>query len=219
MDNTEHIKNLFTGIALKNKDKISAMMGWAIYNDYEKLRLEHLFKYIGMKEGKLLIVGIGIGRNIEVYKKVGFNDIVGIDIAEENINICKRDYPDNKYYILDAENMSIFEDNSFDCVIAIYVLTHIASDEKASKIIKELERVSKDRVIIGQCMDKNRITESGEGGLGGKLRPVEYFISEFKKKTVEFLLDDWSVYSEQLFDKGKQKLTIHKTTYLIMKNN
>jgi len=33
LDNTEHIRGLFNSVAIDSKDKLSALMGWGIYED------------------------------------------------------------------------------------------------------------------------------------------------------------------------------------------
>lgn len=211
LDNTEHIRDLFNAIALQNEDKLSAMMGWHIYNDYDKLRIQHLFEKIEYDgHGKTLLdAGCGIGRNVDLFEKLGFK-VVGIDLSEANINICKSQHPNAEFFIGDIKDLSRFKDGSFDCVTCLHVLTHVASDTNAQKAVSEFERVSAGKVIIGGAMER-RSPES----LGGKLRLVDDYEKMFKKKVCEEKFIDWSVFSQVEY--STKVGPIHRVSYLVMK--
>lgn len=209
LDNTAHIKDLFNRIAAENEDKLSAMMGWHIYNDYDLLRIRHMLELIGIRGKRLLIAGTGIGRDIPLYKELGF-EIAGVDLAEENIKICKLNHPELNLQVADIKDLKMFEDNSFDCIICLHVLTHVASDEHAKKAIQEFERISTDRVIIGGAMERN-----SPATLGGKLRLVIEYERMFEHKVFEKEFIDWSIYSQVEF--ATKVGAIHRVSYLIMK--
>lgn len=209
-DNTEHIKKLFNGIADWDEsiEKISAMMGNKSFDEYDQNQLLEMFKDIGNNKGGILDAGCGIGRNFGVFKGAGYSRIVGVDISEGMLRVCKKNHPDKELYCFDIEKID-FPDNTFECVIACNVLVHVFNDKKAGAIINELERVSKGRVIIGQCMQDRFINE---GGLGGKVRPSKKIISMFKTKNIEKILKDWSI-TQQLTPSEDGS---HKLTYIVM---
>ncbi len=97
---------------------------------------------------RLLEVGVGTGLLINRYPEL--SDITGIDVSEEMLNIAAtraKLNPEKSISLLemDAENMT-FGNNSFDCVVAPYVLSVTPNPEK---LLREMQRVCKnDGTII-----------------------------------------------------------------------
>lgn len=71
-------------------------------------------------------------------------NIDGFDISAQSVAYAKQILPDNNFFIGDILNIKI-KDNSYDLVMALEVLEHLASPLKA---LKELSRVSKKYVLI-----------------------------------------------------------------------
>jgi len=98
------------------------------------------------KERKKLIldVGCGQGANIERLNKKG--EVMGIDISKNSIDIAKKNFPDNKFYVMSAENLG-FKDKYFDEIHCYDVLEHV---DEIHDTLSEISRVIKKtgRLII-----------------------------------------------------------------------
>ena len=89
-------------------------------------------------KGKLLDIGCGLGNLLKFY-----DNSVGVDINEYNINYCKK----NNLQVFKIENDHLpFLDNDFDSVIMDNVLEHIESPDKLIIQIKKI--LSKDGILI-----------------------------------------------------------------------
>ncbi len=95
------------------------------------------------KSGNLLEIGCSFGYLLKRLEK-DFNTY-GIDKSSYAIksskNICRK----SKTYVGDARNLSIFKNRFFDVVIALHVLEHLNTPEKA---IAEVHRILKNNGIF-----------------------------------------------------------------------
>lgn len=110
-------------------------------NSFEGDILKKMFKDFRGKS--VLDVGCGTGRLIRLLKDRGAV-VTGADISEEMIKIAGKKFPDIKIVNADIENLP-FEDNSFDVVIAAFVIVHLKSFKKA---FDEVYRVLKNDGIF-----------------------------------------------------------------------
>ena len=105
-----------------------------------------ILQLIGDNKEQLVILDIGCsgGVLLDELRENGFNDIYGIDLSEDGINICQYNRHKNTY-VMDAAKTE-FKDNMFDLIIASNVLEHIENDEDA---LKEWNRIlKKDGLLI-----------------------------------------------------------------------
>ena len=90
------------------------------------------------KDIRIADIGCGDGYVLHHLQKHGFNNIIGVDIAQksayENIEIINGN----------IEHLP-FQDNSFDVVICNHTLEHVMNLEKA---VQELKRIAKKKLII-----------------------------------------------------------------------
>jgi ubiquinone/menaquinone biosynthesis C-methylase UbiE len=103
-------------------------------------------KYID-KSHKILDLGCGAGRTTFVLYKLGYKNIIGIDIAEKLIDYAKRYSVENNlktiFELGDATNLK-YNDNEFDIVIFSYNgMQCIPGLENRTKVLKETYRVLK----------------------------------------------------------------------------
>ncbi len=92
---------------------------------------------------KVLEIGIGTGSSFQYYPKE--TNVIGIDISPDMLRLATKKIEKNKYnnkYIsmMNGEFLS-FADNTFDKVVAMYV---ISVTENPKKLIEEMKRVCKD---------------------------------------------------------------------------
>lgn len=89
-------------------------------------------------EGKTLEVGIGTGMNFGFYSQL--IALTGVDWSEKMMNKCRENAKGRtKLLKMDAKKLE-FEDESFDSVVATFVLS---SSDDPDQIMKEMGRVCK----------------------------------------------------------------------------
>ena len=91
---------------------------------------------------RVLVIGIGTGSSFKYYPKK--TNVVGIDISPDMLDIAKKkikkhNIPNKSISLMDGEALS-FPDNSFNKVVAMYVISVTQNPEK---LIKEMKRVCK----------------------------------------------------------------------------
>jgi ubiquinone/menaquinone biosynthesis C-methylase UbiE len=99
-----------------------------------------LLEYIKKNE-KLLDLGCGNGRLYKRIQSLGV-DYTGIDLSENLIKKAEELYPQAKFYVASALDLS-FPDSTFDKIISIAVLHHIPSYKLRIKFMEEVHRVLK----------------------------------------------------------------------------
>jgi phosphatidylethanolamine/phosphatidyl-N-methylethanolamine N-methyltransferase len=101
----------------------------------------HAVKLINRRRGSVLEVGVGTGLSLPAYRP--HLEIVGIDLSADMLTKARKRIRDKKLenvrglYEMDAAALE-FADDSFDTVVAMYVMTVVPDPEK---VMKELERV------------------------------------------------------------------------------
>lgn len=105
--------------------------------------LSNYWKNKGFKT--LLDVGCGFGRNSIYMAKNGFF-VSAFDLSDHNVNLTKEKAKEQNVLLKEvvvADMLKMpFEDESFDCIIAINVISH-TDKEGFNKILSELKRVLK----------------------------------------------------------------------------
>jgi len=101
-----------------------------------------LFQRLGLnvKDKDILEIGCGNGYGGYLINQLQPKSYVGLDVMEEQIEIACRNYPQYKYLVQDATDLSQFGNASKDVVIIFGVLHHIP---EWRKVIDEIKRVLK----------------------------------------------------------------------------
>ena len=106
-----------------------------------------LFKKNVSKEARILDVGCGYGRTLNELYLSKFTNLSGIDISKKMINRGIKLYP--QLTLKKHESGSLpFENNSFDAVILLAVLTCIINNIEQEKLINEVQRVLRDDGVV-----------------------------------------------------------------------
>lgn len=112
-------------------------------------------------KGKVLEIGVGTGKNLQYYnyKKV---NLTGIDISKGMLSKAKEKAEMNNYpvklQLANAEKLP-FNNNSFDYIIATFVLCSIPNPIKA---LTEMKRVLKKEgkiILLEHLLSKNKLIE------------------------------------------------------------
>jgi SAM-dependent methyltransferase len=170
-----------------------------------------LEKYLA-KDSRILDLGCGYGRILNELKDKGFNNLYGADFSEKMIEVAGCEAPFANLKV--NEPCSIpFDNESFDCVILLAVLTCISDNESQKKLINEISRVLKPGGIV----------YIGDFLLNSDERNLERY-ERFKEQYGYgvFVLDDGGVlrhHSEEWINEltsGFEKLEFLKTTHTTM---
>ena len=104
---------------------------------------KHAVEVINQSKGRVLEVGVGTGLSLPAYKSS--LEIVGIDLSPEMLERARERVTDESLdnvtglHEMDAGELK-FDDNSFDTVVAMYVMTVVPEPEK---VMRELARTCK----------------------------------------------------------------------------
>jgi len=102
---------------------------------------KHAVKIINKRKGRVLEVGVGTGLSLPAYGK--HLTVTGIDLSPEMLDKAREKVAKKKLgnvdglHEMDASALG-FADESFDTVVAMYVMTVVPDPEK---VMRELERV------------------------------------------------------------------------------
>lgn len=105
-------------------------------NGFEKEFLVQMMNDLRGK--KVLDLGAGTGRMIHHLRNLGAN-VVAADLSEKMLKKLHKKYPDIETIVADIEGLP-FKDESFDCVLASFVIVHLKYLDKA---FEEVYRVLK----------------------------------------------------------------------------
>lgn len=97
---------------------------------------------ISLRYGKALDFGCGVGRLTQALVKY-FDEVVGVDIAPAMIELARsynRYHERCRYYLNDANNLSVFSENTFDFIFSLITLQHI-KPTYSKTYIKEFLRI------------------------------------------------------------------------------
>jgi len=125
------------------------------YPSLELVRIEK--KFFEKKKGKLLEYAFGSGCNTIHLLKCGYK-IDGIDVSSKWLKLTKKrikkiDYIKNQPNLLlldPAKSELPFDNNSFDYIVAMSILSLLGSEKKIKNLLREFKRILKPsgKIII-----------------------------------------------------------------------
>lgn len=128
-----------------------------IRDPYHRLEFDttmHFFKKYSPRKGVVLDAGGGPGRYTLELAKLG-HEVVLLDLTPELLDIArnqikKAKVADRVRQVLQGsiDDLSMFEDNTFDAVICLGALSHVIDKEDRERAIDELVRVAKKNATI-----------------------------------------------------------------------
>lgn len=111
------------------------------HNQHIDTALSHV--HAPVNELKCLVIGCNRGEECEILYNKGVRDISGIDLIDDLGN--KFQHKSVKYYHGFAENMYLFEDNTYDLVYSFATFEHVHDIKNA---YKEAARITKPGGIV-----------------------------------------------------------------------
>lgn len=150
---SEDMVALFDGV-LDQERPMDGLMGNGEYAEFEQEKLRDLLGRIAfVSAGSVLDAGCGVGRNVPLLRGAGFAEVVGVDFSERMLGEAAKACPETEFRCADLADLGQFEDGRFDATFAMYVFIHVLEDERLTDVISELERVTKNEIVVGQVMD------------------------------------------------------------------
>ncbi|MEF8878478.1 MAG: class I SAM-dependent methyltransferase [Haloarculaceae archaeon] len=128
-------------------------------NEASELVLAALDRYLD-REARVLELGCSSGRHLAHLHEHGFEDLAGIELNEDALDVMASTYPDlaaeGTFYFAAMEDVvGDFEDGSFDAVFSVQTLQHVHPE--AAWVFEEIARVTDDLLV----------TVENEGARGG----------------------------------------------------
>ncbi len=137
------------------------------YKRKQFLKLLHSVDYCGKS---VLEIGCGPGGNLLEVLKHKPSKLVGVDISAQMVSLAKNKIPKQvEVYKTNGTKLD-FHDNSFDVVFTATVLQHNTDEKMLMELLKEICRVSADKVFLFERIEHE--IKGDELCLG---RPVSYY--------------------------------------------
>jgi ubiquinone/menaquinone biosynthesis C-methylase UbiE len=155
MNEIDRIKKAYEKRKIEQKDRIYSYFNKGnlfIIHQREKALLDILnkFNFSDIANKKILDIGCGTGGTLRRFIDYGAKpeNLYGIDLLEDRIEIAKKLHPKINFICGTAENLP-YPDEFFDIVMQFTVFTSILDIQLKKKIASEMLRVlKKDGIII-----------------------------------------------------------------------
>jgi ubiquinone/menaquinone biosynthesis C-methylase UbiE len=158
---------------------------------FYRYKREQFLKMLGevdLQGKNIMELGSGPGGNIKFLLGKNPASLTGADISQNMIDVATQFINDNKAQFVKINGEKLpFKDEHFDMVFSATVLQHNTDDDMMQSILKEMCRVSGDRVFLFERVESNF---KGDDLCMG--RPYEYYqtIVEsqgFQLKNIDFI--------------------------------
>lgn len=126
------------------------------YYRYKRKEFLRLLKEVDFKGKNVLEIGSGPGGNLKELLNLSPAQLTGADISNDMIELAKSNLPSHVSLVKTNGTTLPFPDKTFDIVFTATVLQHNTDDMMLVQLIKEICRVSKDRVYIFESIDSPR---------------------------------------------------------------
>lgn len=101
------------------------------------------------KTSKIIDIGCGEGRGLIALKKIGFNNLSGVDISSEKISMaCSHDIDGR---VIDFHDLTIYPTQSFDYLFCSHAIEHSIHPQL---VVQECLRIAKNGLFIVPIDDK-----------------------------------------------------------------
>ena len=152
------------------------------YYRYKKARFLEMLLSLDFTGKSVLEIGSGPGGNLKMLKdKSNAKSLTGADISQAMINLAKTLVPDVDLVKINGTNLP-FEDRSFDYIFTATVLQHNTDETMLKQLVKEICRVSNEKVILFERIES---TIKGDELCYG--RPVSYYRSMIESEGFELV--------------------------------
>ncbi|GAA5221472.1 class I SAM-dependent methyltransferase [Membranihabitans marinus] len=156
-----------------------------VFYKYKRSRfLQELSTIVEWQDQAILEYGCGPGGNLKFLSQFHPSNLYGVDISSEMLSHAKANTRDLNcpVSLMQNDGKTISLDNkSCDISITSTVLQHNIEDENVIHILRELARISRNKVIVCEHTEKNR-KQLHDHFVG---RPLSFFASHMEKAGFE----------------------------------
>jgi SAM-dependent methyltransferase len=108
-----------------------------------------------VRSKRILDIGVGGGRTVGLLALLS-DHYVGIDYSSSMVSICQSRYPGRDFRFIDARDLSVFEDCSFEFVYFSFNGIDTVDDQDRKKIYSEVHRVlTDDGIYVFSTLNKD----------------------------------------------------------------
>lgn len=99
-------------------------------------------------ENKLLDFGVGWGRIARFFlHELPISNIYGVDVTSEFVDICRKTFRSENFYVTNPFPPTVLQDGAFDYVVGYSVFSHL-SERACSEWMHEFHRVTKPGALV-----------------------------------------------------------------------
>ena len=142
---------------------------------YKRVKFLKLLKTVNFANKIVLEVGCGPGGNLIEISQLGPKKLVGADISNDMVELARKNVPPSIDIFKTNGTVLPFENTSFDIIITATVLQHNTDETMLISLIKELCRVSNEKVVVFERIENNILGDDLCIG-----RPIGYYSKIFK---------------------------------------
>jgi len=147
------------------------------YYHYKRARFLEMLSSVDFSNKNVMELGSGPGGNLKELCKTDAKSLTGVDISSDMIALATKNLAGTRAKLVKTDGKTIpFDDKHFDLAITATVLQHNTDEAMLFNVIKEVCRVTKDKVVIFERIDDP--IAGDELCLG---RPVKYYEDIFAK--------------------------------------
>lgn len=175
---------------------------------YKRQRFLELLKAVDFGGKKVMELGNGPGGNLREVYALQPAELNGVDISQSMINLAKKNTAgmDINFHKINGTSLP-FKDREIDYSFTATVLQHNTDHQMMAKILSEVCRVSKDKVILFE-----QTNPSMKGDQLCYWRPVKDYETICKANGFELEETEYSnIYTSYLFCGATRKLLNPKT--------
>jgi cyclopropane fatty-acyl-phospholipid synthase-like methyltransferase len=114
--------------------------------------IDRLVDEIPGEQSRLLDIGCGLGGTMQHLHRVGWQEVVGIDLNQASIEVACERFPDGKFYTLDAMNINSAELGWFSHFVSINTFIHISDKQQLLRTIGQTANCNA-RIFISDFRD------------------------------------------------------------------
>ena len=134
-------------------------------------------------EAKAIELGCGTGIYVNMWKKLGVKDLIGLDIAQNAIDQLRAEFPEYSFYCEDLTDKSVasrYGNKSYDFVTVIGVLVHIVDDDLFLQAVDNISKLVKQGGVV---LISDYVVRAGDGIRKShmSLRPIGRFRAAFEE--------------------------------------
>ncbi|ELY52230.1 class I SAM-dependent methyltransferase [Natronolimnohabitans innermongolicus] len=119
------------------------------------------------RSASVLELGCSSGRHLSHLREHGFDDLTGIELNEDAIDVMAETYPDlataGEFHVAPIEDVvTEFDDDAFDAVYSVETLQHLHPD--VDWVYDELARITSDLLVTVENEEPSENATASEDG-------------------------------------------------------